>query len=271
MKGLMSSLFGRTRATIIVSCAVMLGLVSQLHAKWEDHTYYPQEAWLATYLSEMPWQHYKSYKVVVRGKDCWFWVDQAKDCVKDTVKSGTVWEQYIIDTLARYIKPGDRVIDLGAHIGTISLAMSHMVGDKGTVYSFEGERQFFRELVHNSFSNGRKNIIPHLCWVSDREEDVLVTDYYGFDTYGSPVHANTDLPWIRHVRALDSFGFQNISVIKCDVECTEDEVIQGAIKLISESRPIFVIEIMGGFGHSKEPEVLARISAYDQNATRPEL
>ncbi len=236
----------------------MFGLVSQLHASWEAHIYYPQEAWLADYLNAMPWQHYKSY--YVPGSRSWFWVDQAKDVVKSTTKSGKVWEPYIIKTLAKYIKPGDRVIDLGAHMGTISLLMSQMVGDTGIVYSFEGERQFFRELVYNAHSNGRKNIIPHLYWISDTERDELVKDYYGFVGYGSPVHSSNDLPWIRHIRTLDSFGFQNISVIKCDVECTEDEVIQGAMKLINECRPIFVIEIMGGYGQSKDPTILARIA-----------
>ncbi len=231
--------------------AVMLGLIlsfssfsSRVDAAWKDHTYYPNEEWLATYLSEMPWRHYKSYEVKGLG---WFWVDNARDCVKDTIKSGKLWEVHIIELLKKYVKPGDQVIDLGAHMGTISLMMSNIVGPTGRVYAFEGERQLFRELMHNAHSNSRTNIIPYLCWVSDKEGECSdFPDGYGFEY--SPVRSANEKPWVRHIHKLDSFGFENISLMKIDVECTEDEVLMGAQELISKSRPVIIIEIMGGYG-----------------------
>jgi len=47
--------------------------------------------------------------------------------------------------------------------------------------------------------------------------------------------------------------------MKIDIECTEDELLEGAQKTIADSRPVLVIEIMGGFGWSESPEVKARI------------
>ena len=228
----------------------------QLSASESNFLYYPQESWLANYLSEMPWQHYSSYYV----KDlAWFWVDSAKDCVKDTIKEGKIWEPYIIYQLTQYIKPGDSVIDIGAHMGTISMAMSNLVGSEGKVYSFEGERQFFRELWHNIYSNDRKNIFPHLCWLGDHNEDITFYSYYP-DEYSPVATSNDKKPWPLKIRTLDSFNFENIRLIKMDVECTEDQVLSGALKTIESSRPIIIIEIMGGFGWSSDPVVHERIN-----------
>lgn len=213
--------------------------------------YYPQEEHLANYLSEMPWRYYKPY--YVKGL-AWFWIDEGKvDCVKDTVKAGKIWEPYIIAVLAKYIKPGDHVIDLGAHIGTITLAMSNLVGSTGMVHAFEGERQFFRELYFNIYSNQRSNIMPYLCWISDKEAVTEVTSYW-HEGY-SPVHQPIDGPWPLHTHQLDTFGFDNISVIKIDVESTEDEVLRGAQQTIAKSRPVIIIEIRGGLGHDNSPFV----------------
>ncbi len=228
---------------------------SPLSADFNLPIYYPQEEHVASYIGRMPWHLYKSYHVPGLG---WFWVDNARDVVKDTIKKGKIWEPYIVKILATYIKPGDNVVDLGAHMGTISLAMSNLVGQTGMVYSFEGERQFFRELYHNIYSNGRTNIIPHLCWIGDKEEDIEVHYYYG-NNY-SPVHQPSDRPWILHKHKLDTFDLQNISLMKIDVECTEDEILSGAQETIARCRPVLVIEIMGGFGNSNKPEVHTRIA-----------
>jgi len=217
--------------------------------------YYPNEnPTLDQYLQNTPWEKYKLYKVPGLGQ---FWVDHAKDCVKDTIKSGKIWEQYIIAEINKYAKPGDKVIDIGAHMGTITLAMSNIIGLQGMVYSFEGERQFFRELCNNIEVNKRENIRPHLAWISDEDYTKEVSFFYGNDY--SQVHSEDDGAYQLNVCTLDSFGFENISLIKCDVECMEDQILDGAYQTIMSSRPTIIIEIMGGFGNDNAPEVQTRI------------
>lgn len=217
--------------------------------------YFPKDdPALSEYLENMPWQHYKLYNVPGLGK---FWVDNAKDCVKDTIKNGDIWERYIISKIKKYTKPGDKVIDIGAHMGTITLAMSNIVGPKGMVYAFEGERQFFRELCNNIKVNNKTNIKPHLAWISDEDKLIDVTWFYGPDY--SPVHSDDEGFYQLNTCRLDSFEFKNISLIKCDVECMEDQVLDGAYGTIMDSRPTIIIEIMGGFGHDNSPRVQNRI------------
>lgn len=221
--------------------------------------YYPEQEPIAEYLSKMPWDLYKLYYVPGLA---WFWVDEANDCVKDTIKQGKIWETHIIDVFNKYVKKGDRVIDVGAHMGTISLALSNMVGESGQVYSFEAEPQFFRELYYNTYSNGRKNIKPYLCWLGDKNEDVecLTQDLFITEKSPySPVCNEIISPWIRPYRTLDSFKFENIALMKIDIECTENEFLEGAKEIIASSRPILVIEIMGGHGWKEDLDVKKRI------------
>lgn len=244
----------------------LLGVIASLFFGAQGHAhelpvYYPEQEPIAEYLSKMPWHLYKSYYVPGLA---WFWVDEAKDCVKDTIKQGKIWESYIIDVLKKYVKEGDRVIDVGAHMGTISLALSNLVGESGQVYSFEAEPQLFRELYFNIHSNGRaKNMAPYLCWLGDKNEDVYLKQDpkspYNPSSYSPVSSEETIASWIRPHRRLDSFKFTNIALMKIDIECTEDELLEGAKETIANSRPVLVIEIMGGFGWSESPEVKARI------------
>ncbi len=216
--------------------------------------YFPPETYLEEYINQMPWHYYGQYEVSGLGK---FWVDDAYDVVKDEVKAGRIWEPYLINTIAQYVKPGDKVVDIGAHMGTITLAMSNLVGDTGQVYSFEAERQFFRELVENIKLNQKRNIKPHLAWIGNQQEIIKVNWFYGPDY--SPVHGIDEKAYPLHVCKLDDFRLKNIALMKIDVECTEDLVLEGAYNTIMDSRPILIIEIMGGYGDKITPEIQERI------------
>ncbi len=239
----------RKIAVFLFFCSA--NLFSSVH----EIDYFPKAEFLQEYLNDMPWEYYKAYSVPNLGS---FFVDSARDCVKDEIKAGKIWEPYILDVLARYIKPGDTVIDIGAHMGTITIAMSNLVGENGLVYSFEAERQFFRELLYNIDLNEKKNIKPHLAWIAD--ENKVLTTSAGYGSNYSPVSSvakTLDYP-LDH-RTLDSFSFENVALMKIDVECTENAVLEGAYRTIMTSRPVIVIEIMGGLGSSPSADTKRKI------------
>ncbi len=239
---------------LFLACTITLVPESDLYAHPKPPTYYPNEEHVAKYLNEMPWSYYKSYYVNGLG---WFWVDNARDVVKDTIKTGKVWSPHIVQLLERYLKPGDNVIDIGAHMGTMSLAMSNLVGTTGMVYAFECERQFFRELYHNMYSNGRTNVIPHLSWITDVDADVEVFDKH--EANYNPVHSPIDESWTLHKHTLDSFALNNIALIKIDVAGAQDEVLSGAQETIAHSRPLLFIKILGALDGKKDPAVKKRL------------
>lgn len=240
-----------------IACVFFVLLFSTIFGI-EPLDYFPQETWLQEYLDRMPWHLYKQYKVEGLGK---YWVDNAADCVKDTIKQGKIWETYLIYHMKKWVKPGDAVVDIGAHMGTITLALSNLVGAEGKVFAFEAERQFFRELYYNIQLNEKRNVKPHLCLIGEKDEDQTIRFYYLNDAplKYSPVYDAKELPYTLHKRTLDSFHLPKITLMKIDVLCTEDKVLEGAKNTIMESRPIMIIEIMGGYGNCKAASVKKRI------------
>ena len=48
---------------------------------------------------------------------------------------------------------------------------------------------------------------------------------------------------------MDSFGFEDVTLVKIDVEHHEDAVLAGSTQTILANRPIILIEILGGENH----------------------
>ena len=59
------------------------------------------------------------------------------------------WAELEIGFCSRFLTPGDTVLDVGAYIGTHSVAFAECVGPAGQVYSFEAQPASFALLAHN--------------------------------------------------------------------------------------------------------------------------
>src|SRR5579871_3144648 len=53
------------------------------------------------------------------------------------------------DFVSRYLRPGDVFVDVGANVGLYTVLASKMVGDTGSVHSFEPCSKTFRRLEEN--------------------------------------------------------------------------------------------------------------------------
>src|SRR5687767_5587801 len=60
--------------------------------------------------------------------------------------------------MAALIEPGDVVLDVGANIGTVALALAHRVGPSGRVYAFEPQRIVFQLLCANLAINAVSHV-----------------------------------------------------------------------------------------------------------------
>src|ERR1700759_4504087 len=59
------------------------------------------------------------------------------------------WCDFEIQLLSRFINPGDTVVDVGANIGTHTVAFANLVGAGGVVPAFEPQRRLFQMLSGN--------------------------------------------------------------------------------------------------------------------------
>jgi FkbM family methyltransferase len=171
-----------------------------------------------------------------------FWIDDNPAKVKRRLASGRPYEPDTIALMRKRIRPGSVAVDVGAHIGSITVPMA---GVAGHVHSFEPQKKLEQELRWNVEVNGLTNVTTHRTAIGDHEgsielrsEGVEHDGQRGIDLQGEVVE-------VVPIRTLDSFGLSDVSFVKIDVEGHQLEVLMGARKTIAESRPLLLVEMFG--------------------------
>lgn len=154
------------------------------------------------------------------------------------------------------IKYGDSVVDVGANIGVYTKYLSELVGIHGRVYSVEPIPLTFEILCSNVRKLGLKNVELINYAISDTNGSVTMEvplyESGGENFYEAKIVEGKTNGSLRRVRVesktidyLFSGLPYNISFIKCDVEGHELNCIKGAMKIIKESKPAWLIEVSG--------------------------
>lgn len=170
------------------------------------------------------------------------------------VRKGVVWEEHLTKIFSKYARPGTAVVDAGAFIGLHSLYLASVCRCK--VYAFEPQPMVFSVLVQNIQQNNLGRDVHPTCIALSASSGItkmaVPKDYNIWKNPGGlgivdDHFSNPELQLISTPRsALDSFQLQNVSLMKVDVEGHEMEVLSGSHDLIWESRPVLVVELLGG-------------------------
>lgn len=188
-------------------------------------------------IKAFPFDQYQIYDVPGLGS---FYIDYLHDTIKRTLSGGHIWEPNIVNLIKQHARKGSIVVDLGSHIGTHLVSMSKAVGEDGLVFGFEPQIKIFSELVQNMQLNQCQNVIAYRCAVGRSFGEVQMGIPYTSNEGGCFVgHGGDFAPLIP----LDSLNLENVSLMKIDVECYEDEVLAGAHETIIRNRPHIIIEL----------------------------
>lgn len=139
--------------------------------------------------------------------------------------------------------------DIGANIGWYSLNAAKIYPDL-KVFAFEPIPKTFNYLKENIKMNGLKNVKSFNFGFSDSNKDVFF--YYYQEGSGNasekPLSKNKNQIKIPcKLKKLDDFSNNRnykINVIKCDVEGAELTVFKGALKTLSNDKPIVFSELL---------------------------
>ncbi len=142
------------------------------------------------------------------------------------------------------------VLDIGAHIGLVSLPLSQMVAPDGRVFAFEpataNRAALKRHLELNAITN--VEVVTQLVGDTDNADIVLFehANVSGMNTR-APFKSGAEYIETRHRQlTIDSFcrerGLEP-DVIKIDVEGAEFAVLEGAREILATSRPVLVVSI----------------------------
>lgn len=193
---------------------------------------------------------------------------------KRIIANNTIWEEPVVMAIVDYAKPNTQILDIGANIGLTALCVNFFLRATGKknvrIQCFEPSHEIYMPLSINIKQKEINNNITFLnVGLSDEEGvcDMALNEY----NLGASEMLDKDKDYNENYRCeedcyfvrLDSMTFDNISVIKIDVEGHELNVLLGAENTIGEHRPIIIIEIFP----DKMKEVEALLNVYDYYRT----
>ena len=210
------------------------------------------------YLKDFPQQAYRIVEVPRLGK---FYIDGNPALVKRALRAGRRWEPEVQAVMALHARPGSTALDVGAHIGSHTLWLARLVGPEGAVYAFEPQKKIYRELVKNLELNAIQNVVPLRFAVGSRHGVIEMSPAVGRDGLMHVGRGGDQ----AELRAIDSFGFSNVSMIKVDVEGFEASVLMGAEQTLRTWHPAIIVEILQGESYAEvPPKAKARIDSVRQ-------
>lgn len=151
------------------------------------------------------------------------------------------------------LKQGDCVIDLGANLGSHSIAYSKAVGAAGIVIAVEAGQLAFECLKHNAGLFQHKNVFPLHSAVSDfcgesishTQNDNLGASVCTLVERDKLVEGEKYLMTVT-IDYLASLCAKKIDFIKMDVEGWEVKALIGGAKTLRDHKPQMMIEINEG-------------------------
>jgi FkbM family methyltransferase len=194
------------------------------------------------YLSCFPYSLYQIKCVHTLG---FFYLDDVDDYIKKELMQGFRWELHIQEYIKKLVKEGDHVIDVGAHIGSHTMALSKAVKDKGKVFSFEPQPKIYRELCFNLALNETTNVIPMQVALGDDHGLVKMQAMYENNEGSAFASFSNDLDFDAHLVRLDDLHLENISFMKIDAENAELNVLKGAKNTLQKYKPTILLELQG--------------------------
>lgn len=176
---------------------------------------------------------------------------------RDALQSGLYWygrhyEGEVVEVLEARVQPGQRVIDIGAHVGYYTLLLARRVGRAGLVVAFEPLAGLCEQLRRGLSLNRIDWVwIEPLALAATggrmtlyQPEDPGQTSAAASVLAGSPHAASVD---VRAVSLDDYVKEKNlgpVSLIKCDAEGGEWLILQGMARLLEASdAPELLLEI----------------------------
>jgi FkbM family methyltransferase len=192
-------------------------------------------------MKKLPVSYYKNRKeYIIFNNDCG---------VSDMARKGGIYEHYIFDYIREKIDiKGKNIIDIGANFGFHTLEFAELV-EHGHVFSFEPQKLVYYQLCGNIILNGFDNVTAFNEALSDEFDKLRMENlqYHSKDTINignAHLNAYADIAYNEVVvRPLDSYNFENVSVIKIDVQGYEPKVLDGAIETINKNKPTIFIEV----------------------------
>jgi FkbM family methyltransferase len=165
------------------------------------------------------------------------------------------YEPELQEAIGKLVEPGMVSYDIGANIGYISLLLAHAAGESGRVIAFEALPQNVARLRQNLALNGMEERVEVVhAAVTDQPKPVhfLVGPSSGTGKVKGSAGRH-ELHYSQSITvpgiALDDFvfgrGHPKPDMMKIDIEGGEVLAVPGMLRVLSEVRPVILMELHG--------------------------
>ena len=146
--------------------------------------------------------------------------------------------------LKAYLRPGDRVLDVGANAGVYALMTGPIIGASGRIDCFEPTPGTRRRLMANLALSGLSQVRIHPFACSDTAGEVSFSATV--DDHTNQI-ASSDCPGtitVQTVRLDEVVGGVGYAVGKLDIEGAEPLALAGAEQMLaSQNPPVWILEL----------------------------
>lgn len=161
------------------------------------------------------------------------------------------WFEDEIKFVRRLLRPGQKVIDIGANYGVYTLSMAKAVGPTGRVWAFEPAASTAKLLAEGIAANGfgqvvlERSALSSACGTAQlslNENSELNALVQGQPLTG----ASETVPLTTLDDSLKTHGWRDVDFLKIDAEGEESRILKGGERFFAELSPLVQYEIKDG-------------------------
>lgn len=160
-------------------------------------------------------------------------------------QQGRLYEPHTTAIVVGALRPGDTMIDVGAHVGYFSVLSRLCVGPQGSVFAFEPLPETYRRLLKNVIGNRLQNVMALPIAVSDCCGEASFYLDPANEGESSLLDRGGQVRHVVQTSTLDAV-FENFlekrpRVMKLDAEGVELNILHGAAAFFETHAPDLVI------------------------------
>jgi FkbM family methyltransferase len=169
-------------------------------------------------------------------------------CVSDCLRTGKLFEKFLLAFVQQFVPKNKNMLDIGANIGIWSIIYSKYINNTNNIYAFEPQKEIYDCLNNNIIINKSDNIMSYNVGLSNENSlNYMNASYDTQQNFGAFRIVNdneVDSKLLKiECKIGDEFKLNNIGFIKMDVEGFEYKVLQGLENTIINNKPVLFIEI----------------------------
>jgi FkbM family methyltransferase len=163
------------------------------------------------------------------------------DTSADCLRSGILFEKFIVTFVKQFIDPTKNILDIGASIGTHAVIYSNYTN--GNVFAFEPQKMCFDILNKNLELNNCNNVVAYNFGGSDENKKLYMNANYDKKDNHSAFSITENGELEIECRVIDELHIENVGYIKIYVQGHEYKTLLGLKQLILREKPTIMIEI----------------------------